>query len=82
MALKVLSARHPALGVSKVKRTTTGIERERIKAIKDRLDAAISEHHRMRDELDALERRHPLDPLRAALRRQVRRLRRPSHIDE
>jgi hypothetical protein len=68
------------MGVSKTKRTTTAIERERIQAIKDRLDAAITEHHRMRDELDALERRPPLDALREALRRQLRRIRRTNRV--
>ena len=68
------------MGVTKTKRTTTAVERERINSLKDRLDAAITEHHRMRDEMDALERRHPLDALRSALRRQMRRLRHPSKV--
>jgi predicted nucleic acid-binding Zn-ribbon protein len=68
------------MGASKRKRTPTAIERDRIKALKDRLDAAITEHHRMRDELDALERRHPLEALRTALRRQLRRLRRHTRV--
>jgi hypothetical protein len=63
------------MGVSKTKRSTTAIQLERMKAVRERLDAAISEHHRVRDEIDALEHRHPLDSLRAALRRQLRRLR-------
>jgi hypothetical protein len=45
-----------------------------MKAAKERLDAAILEHHRMREQLEALEQ-SPLAPLRAALRRQMRRMR-------
>ena len=57
------------MGVSRTKQSTTAIQLERMKAVKERLDAAISEHHRVREELEALERRRPLDVLRAALRR-------------
>jgi len=60
--------------VPKAHQSKTIIERKRIRGITDRLDAAINEHHRMRDELEALERRHPLDALRDALRRQLRRM--------
>lgn len=63
------------MGVSKAKQSTTAVQLERMKAVRERLDAAISEHHRMREELERLERRQPLELLRAALRRQWRRLR-------
>jgi len=66
--------------VPKANQSKTVLERERIKGIKDRLDAAITEHHRMRDELEALERRHPLDALRDALRRQLRRMRQHAKV--
>jgi hypothetical protein len=46
-----------------------------MKSIRERLDQAITEHHRVREEIDALERQHPLEALREALRRQVRRFR-------
>jgi hypothetical protein len=64
-----------AMGVTKSKQSTTAIQLERMKAVKEQLEAAIVEHRRMRDELAALEQRHPLDSLRSALRRQFRRLR-------
>jgi hypothetical protein len=60
----------------KPKRTTTAVRLERLKEVKARLDAAISEHHRVRGEAEALERRHPLDALRDLLRRELRRVRR------
>jgi len=43
------------MGVSRTKQSTTAIQLERMKAVKERLDAAISEHHRVREELEALE---------------------------
>ena len=64
------------MGDSKPKRTTTAVRLERMKEVKERLDAAINEHHRVRGEAEALERRHPLDALRALLRRELRRVRR------
>jgi len=61
--------------VDKPKQTTTAIHRERIKGIKERLEAAIAEHRRIQSEMAELENRHPLETLRDALRRQMRRLR-------
>lgn len=57
----------------KLKCSKTPSDQERIHALEERLDAACEEHRRLRAEMDALQQRDPLDPLRAALRAQERR---------
>jgi hypothetical protein len=43
--------------VWKLKRKTTDSDRDRIKKLEDRLDAAVAESQRMRRELETLQRR-------------------------
>jgi hypothetical protein len=48
-------------------------DQKRIDALEKRLDLAMAEHRRLRDELDALRARDPLHELRNVLQRQLGR---------
>jgi hypothetical protein len=57
----------------KLKRSSPRPDQKRIDALEKRLNVAIAEHRRLRDELDALRARDPLNELRNVLQRQLGR---------
>jgi hypothetical protein len=55
-----------------LKRKNTPTDKERIKDLEDRLDAAVAESKRMRLEMDELQKRNELRDLRKRLRKQAK----------
>ncbi len=56
----------------KLKRRNTPTDQERIKELENRLDAAVAESRRMRQEMDELQKRDELRDMKKRLRRQAK----------